>query len=46
MIEDHLPAVVGFVEEVQIVQHGGVVEHSLDDLMATNTRYLKYTHVH
>ena len=41
MVEDHLPAVVSFVEEVEIVQHGGIVEHSLDDLMTTNSRDLR-----
>ena len=36
MVEKHLPPVVCFVEEVQVIQHGGIIEHPLDDVMSSN----------
>ena len=33
MVEDHLTAVVCFVEEIQILQNGGIIEDSLHDVM-------------
>ncbi len=33
VVEEKLPGVVALEEEVQMVQHGGVVEHEIHDLM-------------
>ena len=40
MVENHLTAVVCFVEEIQILQDGGIIEDSLHDVMAADPRYL------
>ena len=36
----YLPASVGLVERVQLVQHDGVGEHKLDDVLSQQTRDL------
>jgi hypothetical protein len=33
IVEEKLPGVVALEEEVQMVQHGGIVEHEVHDLM-------------
>ena len=40
VVEDHLPAVVCFVEEVQILQYGGIIEYSLHDVVPADPRDL------
>ena len=40
VVEDHLPAVVSFVEEVQILQYGGIIEDSLHDVVPSDPRDL------
>ena len=42
MVENHLTAVVCFVEEVQILQYGGIIEDSLHDVMPAHTRDLAH----
>ena len=42
VVEDHLAAVVCFVEEVQILQNGGVIEDSLHDVMTPHPGYLAH----
>jgi hypothetical protein len=33
VVEEKLPGVVALEEEVQMIQHGGVVKHKVHDLM-------------
>ena len=42
MVEDHLTAAVGFVEEIEILQDRRIVEDSLHNVMATDPRYLTH----
>ena len=42
VVEDHLTTVVCFVEEVQILQYGWIIEDSLHDVMTTHPRYLTH----
>ena len=42
MVENHLTAVVCFVEEIQILQNGGIIEDSLHDVMSAHPRYLTH----
>ena len=42
MVEDHLTAVVCFVEEIQILQNGRIIEDSLHDVMPADPRYLAH----
>ena len=40
MVEDHLTAIVCFIEEIQILQNGRIIEDSLHDVMPADPRYL------
>ncbi len=42
IVEEKLPGVVALEEEVQMVQHGGVVEHEVHDLMTEQPTELQY----
>ena len=42
VVEDHLPPVVCFVEEVQILQYGGIIEDPLHDVVPPDPRDLAH----